>query len=537
LIKLNAGVAAATQLLPRSRGSMPAHFDAIVIGSGLGGLTAGAKLSLAGRKVLVLERNHSPGGAASTYKAGDLVVEASLHETADPRNPLDPKHHVLAELGVLNAVEWVPIGSFYEVRGGPVGEPFLLPDNFAAARDALSARFPKAKPGMARVLGDMERIATGVGALSRGRDAFRDWRSTRQALSALLPIVRGWRRSVSDVFTRAFGDNEAVKCALAANISYYHDDPDTLWWLFFALVQGGYLNSGACYIRGGSQRLSLALAGTIKHAGGEVVLRRHVTEIRLDRDGKPSAVVHTDRNGADRSEAEAPIVIANAAPTVVADMLPDAARQALRTAYEAMPPSTSLFALTLGLSEPPANFGMQSYSTFLLPGWLNRLADFRRGGDLLAGPPQGEVPGLAVVNYSKIDSGLGGPPYPISIVGLDRVANWEGLDAAADAEKRRRWQDAIVAALDRAFPGTAARVTASVFNTASSLRNYLGTPHGSVYGFAPRPPSGPIWHGIERSPRTPLPQLYLASSYAGSGGFPGAILAGNRAADCILADT
>jgi len=94
-----------------------------------------------------------------------------------------------------------------------------------------------------------------------------------------------------------------------------------------------------------------------------------------------------------------------------------------------------------------------------------------------------------------------------------------------------------VAAIDRAFPGTAAHVTASVFNTASSLRNYLGTPHGSVYGFAPRPPCGPIWHGIKRSPRTPLPQLYLASSYAGSGGFPGAILAGNRAADCILADT
>ena len=168
---------------------------------------------------------------------------------------------------------------------------------------------------------------------------------------------------------------------------------------------------------------------------------------------------------------------------------------------------------------------------------MKRLADFRRGTDLFAGPPQGEVPGLAIVNYSTIDSGLGGPPYPVSIVGTDRVATWEGLDDDAYAEKLRRWQDAIVAAVDRAFPGTAAHVTASVFNTASSMRNFLGTPHGSVYGFAPRPPSGPIWRGTDRSPRTPVPQLYLASAYAGSGGFPGAITAGSSAADCMLADT
>ena len=346
---------------------MSEHFDAIVIGSGLGGLTAGAKLSRAGRKVLVLERNHSLGGAASTYKAGDLMVEASLHETADPRNPLDAKHQVLAGLGVLDAVEWVPIGSFFEVRGGPVGEPFLLPDNFTAARNALVQRFPEANAGIRRVLGEIERIATGIGAPSRGRDALRKRQSALRAFGALLQVVRGWRRSVGDVFKRAFGDNEAVKCALAANISYYHDDPDTLWWIFFALVQGGFLKTGACYIRGGSQRLSFALARVIKNAGGEVLLRRRVMEIQLDRDDKPAGVVHDDRKGGDRIEVDAPIVIANAAPTIVADMLPDAARGALHAAYGTRAPSTSLFALTLGLSEPPANFGMQTYSTFLLP--------------------------------------------------------------------------------------------------------------------------------------------------------------------------
>jgi phytoene dehydrogenase-like protein len=46
---------------------MRRKFDAIVIGSGLGGLTAGALCARAGLRVLVLERNDTFGGAATIY--------------------------------------------------------------------------------------------------------------------------------------------------------------------------------------------------------------------------------------------------------------------------------------------------------------------------------------------------------------------------------------------------------------------------------------------------------------------------------------
>ena len=51
------------------------QFDTIVIGSGLGGLTAGALLARAGLRVLVLERNDHFGGAATTYTHSGLTVE------------------------------------------------------------------------------------------------------------------------------------------------------------------------------------------------------------------------------------------------------------------------------------------------------------------------------------------------------------------------------------------------------------------------------------------------------------------------------
>jgi phytoene dehydrogenase-like protein len=66
--------------------------------------------------------------------------------------------------------------------------------------------------------------------------------------------------------------------------------------------------------------------------------------------------------------------------------------------------------------------------------------------------------------------------------------------------------------------------------------SYLGTPEGAIYGFAPLPPQGPMWQGIDRSVRTVIPGLYLASAFAGFGGFTGAIKAGGDAADCILAE-
>src|SRR5262249_61514881 len=99
---------------------------------------------------------------------------AALQEPSAPGDPCAPKHDVLVRAGVLDAVEWVPTGGLYEVRGGPVGAPFRLPEGFAAARAALAARFPAATAGIATILGDAERIATGLGVLGRGRAAFRD---------------------------------------------------------------------------------------------------------------------------------------------------------------------------------------------------------------------------------------------------------------------------------------------------------------------------------------------------------------------------
>ena len=82
-------------------------FDAVVIGSGLGGLTAGALMAKAGRKVCVIERNSSVGGAVNFFFLWDLdgghMVRARLDGTSASGTAADAPVKVAVGVGSLGA--------------------------------------------------------------------------------------------------------------------------------------------------------------------------------------------------------------------------------------------------------------------------------------------------------------------------------------------------------------------------------------------------------------------------------------------------
>jgi phytoene dehydrogenase-like protein len=284
-------------------------------------------------------------------------------------------------------------------------------------------------------------------------------------------------------------------------------------------------------VQGGSQRLSSALARAVRSAGGEVMIRRVVTGIVLNAQGQPRGVTHSAKDGGDVQAIESPIVVSNAAPEILAALMPADAARKLSDSYAGLRPSVSLFALTLGLSRPPREFGLAGYSTQVLPPWMTRLDDYAEGAALMAGEPADRMPPLAIVDYAAMDSGVPAPPYVLSIFGPDRLSNWDGSGIDLYRDKRARWQDAIARYLDGFYPGLAAAVTAASFNTALSVRQYLNAPGGAVYGFAPMP------HAPHRSPRTAVPGIYLASAYAGFGGYTGVIQSAGACADMILGES
>ncbi len=505
-------------------------FDAVVIGSGLGGLTAGALMAKAGYSVCLLERNTSLGGAASCYKVGSLVLEASLHQTADPHDPREIKHSILEQLDLLDKITWLPAGDFFTIQGGPLGEPFSLPANFEKARDALGERFPASKKPVERVLGKMERICNAVAGLSAARDN----RSLTGLLGALrqgYPLASGWRASLDEVFAAEFGGDEGLKFALAGNLPYYAADPKRLWWIFYALAQGGFLGAGGVYIQGGSRVLSTKLAGVIKKAGGSVRLGTAATVIETDASGHVKAVCYASRRSQATERIETRIVFANCAPTAIAAMLPKDAGSRFASAFASFKPSTSLFSAHFGLKTNPAQFGLRCYSTILLPDWMTKLKDYAGTGALLGANPNGKLPPLAIANYGAIDAGLDdGGPILVSVAGIDEIANWRPLSQSETAARREAWLDAIIGELERHYPGFAGAVVEKVFLSAVSMERYLGTPDGAIYGFDMTPPRAPIWAGMPRSTKTPVTGLYLASAFGGAGGYSGAMGAGSEAA-------
>lgn len=458
---------------------MPKSYDAIVIGSGLGGLTAGALYARTGANVLLLERNKSFGGAASTYRRGALTVEASLHETTSPAVRADPKHDVFEALDLEEDIEFLPVENFHEVRCPLIGAPFLLPHGLEAVETRLVERFPDQHSGIRAFLRQLQRTLKALSHVQGQHSVL--W---RLAHAAELPlelwaVLRDIRSSLSEVMTRYFGDNEAIKFALAANLPYFADDPDKFWWLGFAVPQGFYLANGGYYIKGGSQCLSNRLAEIIREEGGDTLTECEATAIDLDLEGQASGVRY--RLASDDAEivACAPVIFANAAPHVIEGMLPEDDRQAFMKPYKDRPLSISLFSATLGLNRLPAEFGVSSYSTMLIPAWMERFSDYKHSAELMAEFPADRMPAMCVVDYSQIDSGLtAGDVFPLNVVCSDRLKNWEGLSDDAYKQKKDAWTNAIVRSLDEEWPGIAAAVVDRVVATARTMHEYLNTPGG-----------------------------------------------------------
>ena len=59
------------------------NYDYIIIGAGIGGLSAGLNLAFNNKKVLILEKNSLPGGLVSTFKRGRFEFDTSLYDLMD----------------------------------------------------------------------------------------------------------------------------------------------------------------------------------------------------------------------------------------------------------------------------------------------------------------------------------------------------------------------------------------------------------------------------------------------------------------------
>src|SRR5512138_2708515 len=120
---------------------MESRYDAVVIGSGIGGLAAASLLArVGGRRVLVLERHFRLGGFTQTFRRGRFTWDVGIHYVGE-MNEGSPGRR-LFDLVSGGAIGWERMPSPYDVFEYP-GLTFEVPDDPSAYREALGDAFPR----------------------------------------------------------------------------------------------------------------------------------------------------------------------------------------------------------------------------------------------------------------------------------------------------------------------------------------------------------------------------------------------------------
>lgn len=474
------------------------QYDVIVIGGGLGGLTAGAKLAREGRKVLLIEQHTQPGGCATTFKRGEFTLEVGLHEMDGP-SPRDMKTRIFNELDVNVNVEFIKVPEFYRFINDNVD--ITIPHDPENAARILKIKFPSEREGIDayfnRIMNPKRKPAEG----EETKDI---------SLGEFLDSVTG---------------NENLKLVLLGNLGYFHDDPYSISLTYYSVAQGSYYSGGASFIKGGSQKLSDHLAGYIKDHGGDVLLNHLVTGITGEA-GRLTGVKYRKKGAASGIlKTYAGEIIANAAMENIAGFLPDNYGAGLKREIGKQRPGASLLTIYFGFRRNLEHIGNTHYSTFLFDGSVKSQADIIKNNN-----DDFERRSFTFIDYGRIDSGLAPPEKSVgALCCIDYLADWENLSADGYRTRKEKAAKTFIKRLERILPGISGEVEYYEVGTPATIKRYTLNPGGAVYGFAQTPSRAAVDTSVVPD------NLHFASAWGKTGGgFSGAIYSGYLCAYNIL---
>lgn len=284
--------------------------DVIVIGSGIGGLSAAALLSRYGKRVVVCESHTIPGGAAHNFRRQGFKFDSgpSFYSGLVAPQSLNPLKFVFDILGEsLTTVSYDPLGHYYFPDG-----KFPVYSNQESYRNEIH----KITPQGAKEFKEFEKRLLPLYNATKGIPAIAlraDWQLIPLLLKNylpqmlhmlfLLPLITS---SVGDVMDATAQDLWVrrlidLECFLLSGLKAHGTITPEV-----AFMLGERSNIGVEYPVGGSEAIIDALIRGLKRWGGTLLLGHHVEKILVD-SGKVIGV----RLG-NGSIFKAPIVISNA---------------------------------------------------------------------------------------------------------------------------------------------------------------------------------------------------------------------------------
>ncbi|MEN8237744.1 MAG: NAD(P)/FAD-dependent oxidoreductase [Actinomycetota bacterium] len=495
--------------------------DVVIVGGGLGGLSAARHLQEKGHEVVVIEHHSKPGGYAHYFRASGYRFEVALH-ALDGLGPGGWAKPMFETLGIFDKVEFNELEPFYTVS---------FPDfdldvstNIYEYISVVAGVFPDERGGLTGLFDAIKRVGHDVGRFTVDRRS--GVKVNQMQMLERYPDMAVAFASNWETFVGQYLASDEAKAVVTTLWGYLGLPPSRLSAGQFALTLLSYFSAGAWYPTGGSGAMTFAIADEIERAGGAVFLRNTVTAIVPD---GPESVTVTTHKGL---VVEARAVVSNASPVSTAALLPDGVLDSdWLEKIESDVPALATFTVHLGVARDLAAEGWDHHEFFEMAGYdIEAEYEAIVAGDFANA-------GMIISNYSVIDPGCA--PDGKSVIVLTVLAPWDhddvwGTGGDLDGyQENQRYVDAKekVAAIlvDRAarrIPHLKESIEVMLIGTPLTNARYVMQPHGSIYGREQT-----VANMMNRArPSTPVPNLFLAGAWIGGGGMTAAVASGKSAA-------
>jgi phytoene dehydrogenase-like protein len=490
-------------------------YDAIIIGAGNGGLTAGATLARKGARVLLLERHNIPGGCATSFCRGRFEFEVALHQLSGlgpPEKP-GPLRATLGRVGVLDKLEFVPMKDLYRLVIPGVVDITLKPD-LASVIETLQAHFPHEKEGIRAYFQLVYDFFTQVIGVFYLQDP--------EASREKYPLYFRYALKTTQEVMDAFIQDPLLQAVISPYWTYIGLPPEKMAFTEMAAMFFAYIEFTPFHIKGGSQALSNAIADVIISSGGEIRFNCGVRKIQVE-GGRATGVV-TD-NG---EFIGARTVISNASKLTTyvdlmdRDQVPDEVFDQMRQSSL----SQSAFTVYLGFDCPPEDLGFTQSSNFLLPG-----TDMNRAFDRMKSMAITDEDALMLSCYTVADPSFSPPgTTQAALVTLKYGETWLDVPPADYAAEKFRVAGEMIRVAEKTFPGLRDHIEEMEIATPITHLRYLGHPRGAIYGFENYIKDSTLFVPN----RSPIQGLYLTGGSVGLCGFQPTLDSGVATANAVL---